>query len=88
MMTVSNILTSLVLWKNHDKATSGLISAVFHILQYLKLLKRSLQVNKYMEIHDNVCHVVDRSSHLAYTILLWQDDQADRFKKLEVSRIN
>lgn len=44
-MTVSNILTSLVFWKNHDKATSGLISAVFNILQYFTLLKRSLQVN-------------------------------------------
>lgn len=41
-----------------------------------------------MEIDDNVCHVVDRSSYLVYTILLWQDDKADRFKKSEVSRIN
>jgi len=40
-----------------------------------------------VEIEDNVCHVVDRSSYLAYTVLLWQDDQADRFK-VGVIRIN
>lgn len=40
-----------------------------------------------VKIDDNVCHVVDRSSYLAYTVLLWHGDQAVRFKKSEVSRI-
>lgn len=85
---VSNLLLSLVSWKNHDKGISSLISAVFHILQYLRLLRRAFSSVCSMVIGGNVCHGVDGSSCLAYTVLLRQDDQANRCKKSEVSRFN
>lgn len=84
---VSNAFISLVSWKNNDKGTSIQTSAVSHILWYLECTKTFKSICS-VKIHDNVCHVVDRSSYLAYTILLWHGDQAVRFKKSEVSRIN
>lgn len=74
--------SSLYLWfpgKLMTKASAGTFQQYFKFCNYLKLVIRSLQSVCSMKTGD-VRYIVGRSNDLAYFNLLWQFDQAVRFK--------